>query len=165
VHVVPHAIELDISAISAANVLAVMGGVSILGNYVMGGLADKIGNRRVFLLCFVLVSASLFWLVFAGELWMLYLFAVVFAFALAGMGTSESPLVAGIFGLRFHGVIYGVVHVGFTIGAAIGPFITGHIFDLTNSYMAAFVVCAAVGIVGIILSIVLRPTERLGGRI
>ena len=162
VHIVPHAIELEIPAINAANILALMGGVSILGNYIMGSVADRIGNRRVFILAFILVSAALFWLILARELWMLYLFAVVTGLALAGMGTVESPLTAGLFGLRFHGVIYGVVHVGFTIGAAVGPFVTGYMFDLTNSYYIAFLVCAAVGIVGIILAIVLRPTKRLG---
>ena len=162
VHIVPHAIELGIPAINAANILALMGGVSILGNYIMGSIADRIGNRWVFLLAFVLASASLFWLILARELWMLYLFAIVIGLALAGMGTVESPLVAGLFGLRFHGVIYGVVHIGFTIGAAVGPFITGYIFDLTNSYLVAFLVCAAVGIVGIILTLVLRPTKRMG---
>jgi MFS family permease len=165
VHLVPHAIKLEISAISAANILAVMGGVSLVGNYVMGGVADRIGNRLVFLLSFILISAALFWLMFAGELWMLYLFAVVSSLAFAGMGIGESPLVAGLFGLRFHGVIYGVVHVGFTIGAAFGPFITGYIFDLTDSYRMAFLVGAVIGIVGIILAVVLRPTKRLESRI
>lgn len=165
VHLVPHAIKLEISAISAANILAVMGGVSLVGNYIMGGIADRIGNRKVFILSFVLISAALLWLMFAGELWMLFLFAVVSSLAFAGMGIGESPLVAGLFGLRFHGVIYGVVHVGFTIGAALGPFVTGYIFDLTDSYQMAFLVGAVIGIVGIIFAIVLRPTKRLEGRI
>ena len=165
VHIVPHAIELEISAISAANILAVMGGVLILGNYVMGGVADRIGNRLVFLICFVLMVAALFLLMPARDLWMLYIFAVIFGFAFGGIGTVESPLVAGLFGLSSHGLIYGVIHVGFTVGASVGPFLAGYIFDETLSYQGAFWSCAGVGVLGIILSLILQPTKRLGGRI
>ena len=67
VHFVPHAIDLRIPAVSAANILAVMGGISILGNYVLGGVGDRIGNRKVFIIGFILLAASLFWLVSATE--------------------------------------------------------------------------------------------------
>ncbi len=165
VHIVPHAIELEISAVSAANLLSIIGGISILGSYVLGSVGDRIGNRKVFIICFVLMSAALFWLVPARTLWMLYLFAAVFGFAAGGEGAVESPLVAGLFGLSSHGLIYGVLHLGFTCGAAIGPFLMGYIFDTTASYQVAFLVCAVFSVLGLILAAVLRPTRRLGGRI
>ncbi len=161
VHIVPHAIALNIPDVSAANLLATMGGMSILGNYVLGGLADRIGNRQIYIIGCIMISAALFWLVPAREVWMLHLFAGVFGFAFGGMGAAESPIVARLFGLSSHGLIYGVVHLGFTAGAAIGPFITGYIFDLTYNYQVAFLVCAALGVVGFILAAILRPTEKL----
>jgi len=45
VHIVPHVIELGISAASAANILAVLGGVSIAGKTIMGAATDRIGTR------------------------------------------------------------------------------------------------------------------------
>jgi MFS family permease len=165
IHIVPHAIDLKISAFNAANILALVVGIGIPGNYVLGGLADRIGNRWVFIIGFILMTAALCWLMPARDMWMLYLFAVVFGFAHGGMGAAESPLIAGLFGLRSHGLIYGVIHIGFTAGAALGPFITGLIFDLTGSYQMAFLLCIAVSVIGIIMVAVLRPTKRLGGRI
>ena len=165
VHIVPHATDLEISAVSAANILATMGGITILGNYVLGSVADKIGNRWVFIIGFILMALALCGLLPARELWMLYLFAVVFGFNQGGMATSESPLVAGLFGLRSHGLIYGVLSLGFTAGASVGPFVTGYIFDLTGGYQVAFLVCVAFSIFGLILTVLLRPTKRLAGRI
>lgn len=162
VHIVPHATELNISAISAASIISVSSGTSILGNFVLGGIiGDRVGNRKIIITGFILMSAVLFWLVFARELWMLYLFAVVSGLAIGGMAASEPPLLARLFGLSSHGLILGIVGLGFTCGAAIGPFVTGYIFDLTDSYQAAFLICAAVAVVGIILALFLRPIKTL----
>jgi MFS family permease len=161
VHIVQYAIDLQISPISAANILAARGALVILGNYILGALADRIGNRQIYIIGFIMMSAALLWLSLADREWMLYLFIVVAGFASGGMGASESPITAWLFGISSHGLIYGVVHVGFTIGAAAGPFITGYIFDLTGSYQSAFLTCAAFGIIGLILTITLRQTKKL----
>ena len=160
VHIIPHAIELEISDVDAANILVVRGAASILGCYILGAFADRVGNRQVFIIGFIVMSGVLFCLMLAGELWMLYLLIAAYGFAAGGMGASESPLAAWLFGLSAHGLIYGVVHVGFTIGAAAGPFVTGYIFDLTGDYQLAFAICATIGVVGLILTIILRPTKK-----
>ena len=164
VHIVPHVTDLGISAASAANVLAIIGGAGIIGNIVLGGAGDRIGNRLVCLIGFILMVADLFWLVSVTEVWMFYLFAAILSFAIGGCTTAESPLVAALFGLKSHGLILGMVSFGFTIGGAVGPFLTGYIFDVTGSYRAAFLVCAAIGIVGLILTALLRPITGEQGK-
>jgi hypothetical protein len=109
------------------------------------------------------MSGSLLWLVPAVEAWRLYLFVVVFGFAYGGLGVVESPLAASLFGLGSHGLIYGVLIVGWTMGGAASPFVTGYVFDVTGSYQAAFLLGAAVGILGLILTAVLKPIG--GGKI
>jgi MFS family permease len=166
VHIVSHATILAIPAVSAANILAINGGIGIIGNFVLGGIVgDRVGNRKVFIIGFAMATASLLWLVPARELWVLYLFAIVFGLALGSMGTSESPLVARLFGLSSHGLIYGVVGIGFTAGGALGPLVTGYICDVTNSYQMAFLVCAGFAALGLILLALLRPTRKLGGKL
>jgi len=160
-HIVLHANGLGISPTSAADILATIGGLSIVGRIVLGSAADRFGNRRVFIVGFILMAATLFWLVSAKEAWGLYLFAAVFGLAFGGCITSESPLVARLFGLSSHGLILGVVNLlGFTLGAAVGPLIAGYIFDMTSSYQLAFIVTAATGVVGLILTVLLKPIEK-----
>ena len=166
VHLVPHITGLGIPDVSAANVLAVNGGVGIIGNIFVGGIiGDRIGNRKVLLIGFALAVASLVWLLFSREIWMFHLFAIVLGIALGSIGTSESPLVARLFGLKNHGLIYGVFVLGFTAGGAAGPFVTGYIYDVTGSYHNAFLACIAFTVAGLILTVLLRPTRKVGGEL
>jgi MFS family permease len=159
-HIVLHAIGLGISRTAAANILATIGGLSIAGRVVLGSVGDRFGNRQVFIIGFILMAAALFWLVPAQEVWGLYLFAVVFGFAF-GCAVSESPLVAELFGLSSHGLILGVINcIGFTFGAAVGPLIAGYIFDMSNSYQLAFIISAAMGVAGLILTVLLTPIGK-----
>ena len=133
IHLAPRAISLGISEVDAANVLAVAGAVGIAGSFLVGGLLGaRIGDRRAFIVALVLVMVAMLLLVPAGELWALYVCAVIFGLGMSGMGTSESPLVAELFGLRNHGSIYASIGLGYTAGAAVGPLIFGLVFDATG---------------------------------
>ncbi len=163
VHIVPHAIELGIPPITAASIIAVIGGVNAAGRVGMGSAGDRIGNKRCLIISFILMTAALLWVITAREMWMFYLFAVIFGIGYGGLAALMSPVPAELFGLRSIGTIVGVVMCSFTIGGAIGPVLAGRIFDVTGSYNVAFLTCTAVGITGIILSVLLRPPGGQGG--
>jgi MFS family permease len=160
VHIVPFATDLNINSISAAGVLSAIGGVSILGKVIFGKVGDRIGNRGVYIICFVIMIISMLLLAVSGSIWMLYIFAIIFGFAYAGCAAAQSPLVAYMFGLRAHGIILGSLNSGFTLGAAIGPFMAGYIFDTTDSYAWAFVISAAIAGAGLIITISLKPAQK-----
>ena len=159
VHLVPHATDLGITAAIAASILATSGGLDIIGRLGLGSAADAIGNRQIYIITFVVLSVALFLVISASEAWMLFLFAAAVGLAHGGMGAAEGPIVAEYFGLSSHGLILGVIAVGFTIGGAIGPSVTGYLYDITGNYQTAFGVCGAVGVAGLILTLVLRPIK------
>ena len=159
VHIVLHAIGLGVPATSAAGILATIGGMSIVGRVVLGSAADRIGNKLALIISFILIAAALFWLVPATEAWIMYLFAAVFGFAYGGCVASQSPLVAVLFGLNSHGLILGFVSFSLTIGGAIGSFAAGYIFDVADSYQVAFLICAVMGVFGLILATFLTPIK------
>ncbi len=157
VHIAPHATDLGISTAHAAGLLSTVGGISILGRLAMGYAGDRVGNRQALIINFLILVAALFWLQFANWLWALYLFAVIYGFAHGGFFALMSPLVAELFGTKSHGVIFGMFWFIVQTGAAIGPVVTGWIFDATLSYQLAFLIFAACGVLGLILSTSLRP--------
>ena len=160
VHIVIHAIDLGISAISAANILAIMGGAGIAGRILIGSLVDRIGYKPALLIGFILVSTSLLWLLIAKELWALYLFAVLFGFGTAGLIVLSLALPARLFGLASLGVIMGSVDFVSTLLAVSSPIVAGYIFDITGSYQLAFLISAGVSIIGLMLSLLLRPINN-----
>lgn len=157
VHLVPYATDLGISATSAAVILATAGGMTIIGQIALGSTGDKIGNRQAFLIGIGLLLPAVVGLMLVRELWMIYLIAVIFGLGYGDCSTQESPLTAWLFGLKSHGLIYGFLSLGFSIGAAIGPVIFGYIFDMTGNYQFAFLTCATLSIITIILLIFLKP--------
>ena len=159
VHIVPHAIELGISTAGAATLLAIIGGLATLGRIVLGSVANRIGNRQVFIIGLTMMSAALFWLLLAREEWELCLFAAVFGFGF-GAGVSNSPLIAELFGLSSHGVILGVNVLGYSLGSAAGPLVGGILSDLTGSYQVSFLVSAVAGILGLLLTALIHAPAR-----
>ncbi len=161
VHIVPHSTELGISATAAASIFVAIGGLSIVGRVVMGSTSDRIGSKSALIICFILATAALTWLLVAEEMWMFYLFAVVFGFAYGGLVAVQSPLVADLFGLSSHGVIFGVITFILGIGGAVGPVLAGSIFDITGSYNPAFLVCSALSVISLILALCLAPATAV----
>ncbi len=158
VHIDPYAQGIGISATNAANILAIIGGASIIARIIMGTTGDRIGHKWGTTICLVIYVVSFSWLLFAGELWMLYLFALIYGFAHGGFFALISPLLAELFGLSSHGVIFGIVIFSGTIGGALGPLLAGRIFDVTGGYQLVFLICAVVSVVALILSLLLKPT-------
>ena len=73
-------------------------------------------------------------------------------------------MAAEIFGLRSAGVLLGILHFGMGIGEAIGPVVTGRIFDVTDGYNLAFIIGGIITIAGIILILIVRPAVGKGSR-
>lgn len=159
VHLVPYLTDIGFSATIAASLVALPGGTSIIGRIPLGILGDKIGNKKGFIVGFILLLVSVVLLLSTREIWGLYLFAAIFGIAYGTCAVQQSPLLAALFGVRSLGLIFGVAGLGFTLGAAAGPFISGYIFDTTRSYFLAFIICIIVCAIGLALNIILKPPQ------
>lgn len=163
VHIVPHATDLGISAANAVNILAMIGGAGIFGSITMGSASDRIGIKPSLIFTLILMLAALLWLQLAKELWMLYLFGIVFGLACRSIIALQSLVTAELFGLSSLGILVGSVAFIYTIGAALGPALSGHIFDITGSYSLAFLADAILVAIALILALLLRPLRSEGG--
>ena len=159
-HIVPHAIDLGIPPNWATRVLATIGGLSIVGRIIMGFSSDRIGNKWALTICYGFLCVSLGWLLLANRLWMLFVFAIVYGFAHGGFFVVMSPLIAEFFGTASHGAIFGMMIFVSNIGGAIGPLLTGYVFDLTGSYRGMLWGLPLISTVGLGAALMLRSPAR-----
>lgn len=159
VHIVIHATGLGVTSKSAANVLALIGAMCVIGMNCAGSSADKIGNKRTFVICFIMMAVSFIFLMVARAMWPLYMFAAIFGLAYGGMQVLFSPLAAELFGLSSHGVILASAAFCGSFGAALGPLVSGFIFDLTRSYNWAFFICLLMTVASVKLALFLKPVR------
>lgn len=156
VHLVIHAIGLNIPATRAALTLSFIGGACIVGMNVMGNVADRFGNKIALGISYSFMGLSLIWLIPAHSEWSFYLFSTAFGFAYGGMQVLFSPLVAELFGTRSHGVILAAGALVGSVGAAAGPIVAGSLFDAFGSYTVAFILCAMLAFTGAVSSLLLQ---------
>jgi MFS family permease len=150
-HVVPHATDMGIPSVQAAAIISLFGGATIAGRVTMGTIADRIGRKKVAICCSLLEVVAMVWLVWARDLWALYLFAFVFGFGNGGAISVVTALIGDYLGLERIGVILGVLEIGWGPGSAIGPIVGGLIFDINGSYVMAFFCGAFTMLVGALL--------------
>jgi MFS transporter, OFA family, oxalate/formate antiporter len=160
VHLVPHIINIEISAATAASVMATVGAINVLGRLAFGLVGDKLGSLPTYLLGFVFILGSLIWLIFMRDVWMFYAFAVLWGFSAGGMGTVQTPITAELFGVKSLGAIFGVCGLGVMTGGSLGPVITGYLFDVFGNYQIAFLTCAIFVVAGIGLNLWLTHYKK-----
>jgi MFS family permease len=160
VHIVPFAQDINVSATRAAGVLSTIGGVSMAGRFMTGLSIDRIGSKIVMIFSFILLIIGLLWLQISKELWMLYLFAMIYGTAHGAFFTAISPMVAEFFGIKAHGALFGIVVFSGTFGGALGPFLAGYIFDITAGYSLAIWICTLMSALGFMLVALLKPVNN-----
>lgn len=141
-HLPIHGMDLGMSPAAAATLLSVVGGASVAGRLAVGRLVDVIGGRRASAFCMAVLIVGLGGLTGFTAPSALYASVAVYGFSHGALFVVVSPTVAEYFGMRAHGAIFGTVLFFGTLGGALGPILTGMVFDRFGSYMPAFLTLA-----------------------
>jgi MFS family permease len=170
VHQTKYLIEIGWSPGYAAWALGFVSLVAIPGQIALGHLSDRIGREWVwtvgsagFAICyFALIlmrtapTPSLLWLMVISQGMLGY-----------GLTSVVGAIPAEIFQGRHYGSIFGTLMLSAIVGGAVGPWITGVIYDATGSYTPAFWIaigCSALSAVAIWLAAP-RKVRAVAGRV
>ncbi|MBN2062588.1 MAG: MFS transporter [Deltaproteobacteria bacterium] len=156
-HIVPYATDMNISPMQAATIITVIGGSALLSGIVIGRITDTVGTRIPITTLSLLMSLSLIMLIWSRELWHFYSVAVLFGFCMGGIAVIIALISADIFGNRSLGLIMASLDAVFSIGASIGPFIGGLIYDIYGSYDYAFFMGAVGFLISCFLVSLIKP--------
>ncbi|MGQ9646578.1 MAG: MFS transporter [Thermodesulfobacteriota bacterium] len=163
VHHVRYLVDLGVDKMWAASIFAVMGAISGGFRFFWGWISDRIGREITYTLggiCFSIGILALLLFQYCSSPFLLYLFAFFFG---AGWG-STAPMFMSISGDLFKGkhfgLIYGLVEGNIGIGAAVGTWVGGYIFDQTQNYLWAFILAILISFISIVLVWYIAPRKH-----
>jgi MFS family permease len=133
-HVSAAARDLGIGEARAVGLVGLIGVGSIVGRFVIGGLADRLGRiASIALLEASLGACYLLWLGAGGYL-ALAVFALWLGLSYGGIVSLMPAISMDLFGARAVSSILGTLYSGAAFGNLLGPVVAGAVFDRTGSY-------------------------------
>jgi MFS family permease len=154
VHHVRYLVDLGMDKLWAASLFAGLGAFSAGFRPFWGWFSDRMGREITFTIGGACFSSGVLFLIlfqYMHSVILLYLFALLFG---AGWGVT-TPMVMSITGDIYKGksfgLIYGMVEGGIGIGAAVGVWLAGYIFDQTQNYFWAFVLVILLNLISVLL--------------
>lgn len=146
VHIKPLATEFgNFTPTAATGLVALVSAFNLGGRFLLGPLSDVIGRLRSFTVVGSLVtlaalaaSFSVIW----GMPNLLYFTAIMGGAAFGGYLALSPAFTADMWGMKSVGVNYGGMFTAWGVASFVGPFLAGQIYDLTGTYVWAFLAFA-----------------------
>ena len=162
-HVIPFLLASGFKPGSATLVFSARAAASALGSITLGSLADRFGCQRTLVGALLLLSTSPIILLGARDprlsLFSVAGYALAFGLPLNATFTLGPMLLAESLGQRPFGSLAGILTFANTFVSAAGPVLIGALYDLTNSYVLAFEVCAAAYAIAAIVATTVFPVD------
>lgn len=128
----------------AVGLVGLIGVGSLIGRFVVGALADRLGRGRTLVMAQASLGAA-FVLWWGGEGYAaLAAFALWMGLSYGGIVSLMPALCMDLFGARAVSSIIGTLYTGAAFGNLAGPWLAGAVFDRTGSY--AVIIWACVGL-------------------
>ena len=161
VFIVPLAVNAGVSAVQAAGILTALSAVSIISRVAVPILCDSVGTKTVMAVFFALQGVMVVMLFWTQDLWMFYLFAVLFGIGYGGETGGFPILNRRYYGHAPTGSPYGIQMLGAGLGMALGGWIGGPVFDMFGNYDIALWISIATSLLGAASIVFLEPTHKL----
>lgn len=164
-HQLAFAVDRGFDKLYAAEVLGMGAFLAIFGTIITGTLSDYIGRELSAIMAYgfsiVGVICALF-ITGPNQGWLLWLHACLFGLTWGARGPAITAKTADLFPGAQLGAILGVITIGSGLGAALGSWGAGFIFDLSGSYELAFALSIVSYLCGVVAFWALRrpPVRR-----
>lgn len=150
-----YAIFLGLSGVIILTTFNITNGI---GRIIAGALTDVIGGPTTGFIAFIITAVGYFMLPHVNGLVAVSVFAAFVGFGLGTLFTITPPMASGIFGLKYFGVIFGVIFTAYGfIAGILGPAISGYVLDYTHgNYTFVFNYLAVFALIGAALIMTLK---------
>jgi MFS family permease len=139
VHMMAYLSDLGYAEATASLIVAVISAMTVAGKLVMGLVSDRWGPQWAVVLTSGLTIGGIVLLIVAKPLSFAILFAVLYGFANGAPMVFNPTLTSKQLGLAHFGAIFGMLNLLSTLAAALGPVVSGAIYDSFKTYVPAYV--------------------------
>ncbi len=160
VHLVPYATDMGIPATSSALILTVISGGTLAAQIFIWFLVRNIGSRFTIIIMLGLQALAMFLLMEINSFHLLLVLGIVFGFGFGGSNTMRLSMIPEVFGTKSGGEILGLISMAWAVGGVVGPILAGYIFDLSQSYSAAFLTTGLLLTIGAASGFFLKVKEQ-----
>jgi MFS family permease len=161
VFVKSYAKDRGIDSTTAATLVAIIGGASIVGRVCMGAVASRLGAVRLLQTSFGIMAASfLLWLSAGSSYAVLAVFAAVMGIGYGGFVALSPAVAALLFGTTGLGAILGALYTAAGIGGLIGPPLAGEVIDRASYHVAIVLALVLSSLATAVLFALPRPEAR-----
>lgn len=150
-HSVAYLIEEGFNPLAAASAFGLTGMLSVFGILAIGWLSDRCGRllTATFSYLSTIVGITALMLISVWpSLVLVYAFVWFFGLMQGARGPIIIALIARIFPGGGVGSIYGTLSLAMGLGAALGSWSSGLLYEVTGGYMASFAVAIAAALMG-----------------
>jgi MFS family permease len=127
--------------------LALIGLANTIGSFIAGWLGERFSKKHLLAGVYLLRAAIIVYLLLVPLTpTTLYVFAVTMGLLWLSTVPLTNALIAQIFGLRYMGMLTGVVFFGHQLGCSLGIWLAGRLYDTTGSYHGAFMISVGLGV-------------------
>jgi MFS family permease len=153
-HLPAYLVDQGLSPAQGMTALAVVGLFNIFGSYGCGALGGRY-SKRLILAWIYAIRAGAIALFLAAPLSAAgtYLFAAVLGLTWLGTVPLTNSLVGQIFGVKYLSTLFSISFLGHQLGAFIGAWAGGAVFDLTGSYLIVWVSAIALSVIAAALCV------------
>ncbi|MDO9710587.1 MFS transporter [Paracraurococcus lichenis] len=162
-HQIAFAVDVGFDPLYAAGVLGMGSFLAMPGVIATGTLSDYIGREWSALLAYGISIIGVFCamaITGPGDHMLLWLHACFFGLTWGARGPAITAKTADLFPGPRLGTILGVITIGSGLGAAIGSWAAGFVFDVTGSYRVAFIGSVIAYVAGSVAFYALRRPPR-----
>lgn len=159
VHLVPYAIDRQVSPTASVFLLGLIGVGSTAGRFFLGGVADRVGRDRFLIAVYVGMAVSFAIWSIAGELASLATFALLFGLFYGGWVAVLPAVVTDHFGGRNVSGVIGILYTSVALGTLLGPSAAGFVFDVSGSYLLPIAISAAANVLAALIASATRAAR------
>ena len=142
--------------VQAAGLLALMGIFDLVGTTASGWLTDRYDPRKLLFVYYALRGLSLIYLPYSDfSFYSLSIFAIFFGLDWIATVPPTLRLTTEAFGERDASIVFGWIVAGHQLGAASAAWMAGAIRESQGSYLMAFVVSGATGLIAAVIALMI----------